>query len=92
MNKYELLASEIGKLTAEKNKAYGDSFGKASDILKTLYPKGIPPESYDDALAITRVIDKLFRLATRKDAFGESPWRDICGYALLGMANDEENK
>ena len=39
MNKYELLASEIGKLTAEKNKAYGDSFGKASDILKTLYPR-----------------------------------------------------
>ena len=46
MNKYELLASEIGKLTAEKNKAYGDSFGKASDILKTLYPDGISPDSY----------------------------------------------
>jgi len=92
MNKYELLASEIGKLTAEKNKAYGDSFSKASDILQILYPEGIPPNSYDDALAITRVIDKLFRLATRKDAFGESPWKDICGYALLGMANDAEDK
>jgi hypothetical protein len=41
-------------------------------------------------LAITRVIDKLFRIATKKDAFGESPWRDICGYAILGIANDEE--
>ncbi len=92
MSKYEVLAAEIGKLTAEKNKAYGDSFSKAAALLRVLYPDGISPESYDDALAITRVIDKLFRLATRKDAFGESPWRDICGYALLGMANDEEIK
>jgi len=40
-------------------------------------------------LAITRVLDKLFRLATRKDAFGESPWNDICGYAILGIASDQ---
>ena len=59
---------------------------------KSSLSDGIQPDSYDDALAITRVIDKLFRLATRKDAFGESPWKDICGYALLGMANDEETK
>jgi len=90
LSKYEILAAEIGKLTETKNKAYGNSFAKASLMLKVLYPDGIPPESYGDALAITRVIDKLFRLATRKNAFGESPWKDICGYALLGMANDEE--
>ena len=89
LSKYEILAAEIGKLTETKNKAYGNSFAKASLMLKVLYPDGIPPESYGDALAITRVIDKLFRLATRKNAFGESPWKDICGYALLGMANDE---
>ena len=72
----------------EKNEAYGDSFGKASEILNVLYPGGIEPSQYRDALAITRVIDKLFRLANKKDAFGESPWRDICGYAILGAAND----
>ena len=31
-------------------------------------------------LAITRVVDKLFRIANRKDAFGENPWQDIAGY------------
>lgn len=89
-DKYQMLAEGVSKLTAEKNQAYGNSFAKSSEILKVLYPDGIPPEAYGDALAITRVIDKLFRLATRKDAFGESPWKDICGYALLGMANDAE--
>tara|TARA_B100000131_G_scaffold213207_1_gene204971 strand:- start:837 stop:1136 length:300 start_codon:yes stop_codon:yes gene_type:complete len=87
---YEEIANSIGTLVGEKNKAYGDSFGKASKILEVLYPNGINPSQYRDALAVTRVIDKLFRLANKKDAFGESPWRDICGYAILGVANDEE--
>ena len=60
-------------------------------FLEVLYPNGISPTQYRDALAITRVIDKLFRLANKKDAFGESPWRDICGYAILGVANDESS-
>ena len=86
---FEKIATEIGQLVQEKNLAYGDSFGQACRILEVLYPSGIKPNQYRDALAITRVIDKLFRLANKKDAFGESPWRDICGYAILGVANDE---
>ena len=88
-NKFERIAAEIGSLTAEKNKAYGDSFTRACNVLEELYPNGVKPHEFRDMLAIVRVIDKLFRLATRKDAFGESPWRDICGYALLGSAADE---
>ncbi len=88
---YESIGTEIGKLVQEKNEAYGDSFGQACKILEVLYPNGISPTQYRDALAITRVIDKLFRLANKKDAFGESPWRDICGYAILGVANDESS-
>jgi hypothetical protein len=87
---YEKISIEIGKLVQEKNEAYGDSFGQACRILEVLYPEGIQPSQYRDALAVTRVIDKLFRLANKKDAFGESPWRDICGYAILGVANDEK--
>ena len=86
---FEKIGRDVGQLVAEKNQAYGDSFGQACRILEVLYPDGIQPDQYKDALAITRVIDKLFRLANKKDAFGESPWRDICGYAVLGVANDE---
>jgi hypothetical protein len=87
--KYQEIAAGVGSLVQEKNEAYGDSFGQACKILEVLYPQGIQPGQYRDALAVTRVIDKLFRLANKKDAFGESPWRDIAGYALLGIANDE---
>lgn len=89
MKTYNEVAKEIGELVTEKNKAYGDSFSQAQDFLKLLYPKGIPVESYGDMLCIVRMFDKLKRIATKKDAFGESPYRDIAGYALLGVLKDE---
>ena len=89
---YKQIGEEIGNLVDQKNAAYGSSFAECHKILSVLYPNGIQPEQYTDALAIIRVIDKLFRIATNKDAFGESPWRDIAGYAILGVSNDESKK
>jgi hypothetical protein len=87
---YKDIGIEIGSLVDEKNAAYGSSFAECHKILSVLYPAGIKPDQYTDALAIIRVIDKLFRIANKKDAFGESPWRDIAGYALLGIQNDSK--
>jgi hypothetical protein len=81
--KYEQIGKTIGKLVDEKNKAYGNSFNESSNFLKILYPDGIPVEQYTDALGIIRVFDKLMRIAHKKDAFGENPWNDIGGYAIL---------
>lgn len=86
------IAKSIGALVADKNAAYGDSFSKSDQILKVLYPTGVKPEQYGDLLTVTRIVDKLFRVATRKDAFGESPWKDVCGYALLSIRRDLKNK
>lgn len=92
MKDYVDIATELGKLVQEKQLAYGDSFSRSQEILKILYPDGIKPENYKDLLTITRIIDKLFRIANKKDAFGESPYRDIAGYGLLGLADDLEEK
>ncbi len=89
---YKDIGIEIGSLVDEKNAAYGSSFAECHKILSVLYPAGIKPDQYTDALAIIRVIDKLFRIATNKDAFGESPWNDIAGYAILGVDNDRRKK
>jgi hypothetical protein len=87
---YSKIGSDIGKLVQEKQKAYGDSFGRSGRVLKELYPNGIPPESYNEVLTITRILDKLFRIATQKDAFGENPYRDIAGYAILAVGKYED--
>ncbi len=86
---YEELGKRIGALVTEKQKAYGDSFGRAGPIMKILYPSGISPDKLDDALVVVRILDKLSRIATHRDAFGESPFRDIAGYGILGAAHNE---
>lgn len=87
---FKRIGREIGELVAEKNAAYGDSFARSGEFLKLLYPNGIKPEQYHDALGLVRVFDKQMRIATDKDALGESPWRDIAGYGVLGVAASEE--
>lgn len=84
--RYETVARDIGRLVDEKNKAYGSAFAKAGEILRVLYPNGLRPDQFDDALVITRILDKMFRIAISKHAFGESPWQDIAGYAVLKAA------
>ena len=86
---YSTIACDIAETVKTKQAAYGDSFGKSGEVLRILYPEGIPLEKMDDALTIVRVLDKVFRIATDRDALGESPWRDIAGYALLAIERAE---
>lgn len=81
--RYETIGREIGALVDRKQVEYGDSFHRCETIIRTLWPDGIPPEAYVDALAVVRVVDKLFRIAAGKRG-SEDPWRDIAGYGLLG--------
>lgn len=87
---YTEIGAEIGNLVIQKNAAYGNSFGKSGDIMRILYPNGVPPEKLDDALTIVRIVDKLFRIATDRDALGESPWQDIAGYAILSVGRSKK--
>lgn len=89
MPNYSQLATRIGSLVQAKQAAYGDSFGKSGLIMNILYPNGVPTAKLDDALTVVRIIDKLFRIATDRDALGESPWQDIAGYALLALERTE---
>lgn len=89
MTNYEELGRSVGALVDVKNAAYGSAFDDAGAFLCILYPNGIRPEQYGDALALVRIFDKMKRIATDKDALGESPYRDIAGYGLLGLMRVE---
>ena len=85
---YMYKALEVARVVKEKNEAYGSSFSKAGEFLKLLYPEGIQPAQYKDALLLVRIFDKQMRIATDKDAFGENPYQDIQGYGLLGCLEE----
>ncbi len=91
---FQVLGMSVGQLVDSKQKQYGRSVQKSGKILETLFPNGIRPHQYDDMLLIVRMLDKLSRLAQRgedgKDLGGESPYRDLAGYSLLGLHKDEE--
>jgi hypothetical protein len=82
--------TEVGKLCDEKQKEYGDAVSRAKEIMKIFYPDGVSVDQYGDVLLMVRVIDKLSRIATNAQAFGESPSRDIAGYAALWMREHGE--
>jgi hypothetical protein len=88
---FNALVKQISDLVITKNEAYGSSFSESRKILEVLYPNGVGPDQYTDLLLITRMIDKLFRIANKKDAFGESPFMDLAGYSVLGAVKDLEN-
>ena len=90
MTTYTDIAARIGDIVERKNAAYGDSFAKAGPFLRLLYPDGLRPGQFDDALAIVRIFDKLQRIAAGGDHFGESPYDDIAGYGILGIAMREQ--
>jgi hypothetical protein len=91
--KFQELGEKVGELVDSKQKQYGQSVQKSGEILKILFPNGVAVHQYNDMLLIVRMLDKLSRLAQRgvdgKDLGGESPFRDITGYGLLGLAKDE---
>ncbi len=89
MGRFQEIGTEIGALVERKNTAYGSAFQVSSDVLRLFYPNGVKPEQYRDLCLTTRICDKLMRIASRKDAFGESPYGDIAGYAILGISADE---
>lgn len=90
-SKYVDLATEVGLLVQEKQEAYGNAFERTAEVLDILYPDGFAGKDTVWLLTMTRIIDKLFRIATNPDAFGEEPWLDICGYALLAAQRCRED-
>ena len=92
---YKVLSAQIGTLLNEKQNSYGNAFQKMEEIFNILYPSGIKPHQYKDVLTLTRILDKVFRIANlpenRLDKMGEEPYKDIAGYAILALAEQQWN-
>jgi hypothetical protein len=85
IDKFKETAKKLGELVSKKNAQYGDSFNKAGLILQVLYPDGVKPEQYTDMLCVTRIVDKLFRIANGQL---EDSYEDIGGYGILGASRN----
>lgn len=87
MSDLKHLARQLGELCESKRLAYGDSVGKSAEVLRILYPHGLAPDQYLDAITTARIVDKLSRKAQGGDPHGESPYIDVAGHALVALAH-----
>jgi hypothetical protein len=89
---YETLATAIGRLTDEKARQYGNANVKVGEIMKVLYPEGVPVYALKNALLIVRMLDKICRIANQGpdglDKGAEDPFSDLAGYSLIGAASN----
>ena len=89
MNNYEQAGRELGSMVDEKQRQYGDMITAMGPLLKILYSEGIRLDQYEDLALIVRILDKLGRITKGNGKGGESPYRDIAGYGLLGAGNKQ---
>lgn len=86
------LGESIGAMVGAKNEAYGDAIVNGTvKILEVLFPNGISPEQYSDLPLMVVMINKMLRISRGdKNAFEESPYKDLAGYSLIGYEKESQ--
>lgn len=84
------VAQSIASTLSVKDEQYGPAFQTVPQILSILYPDGIQPQDYPNVLTLTRILDKIQRIATNNGNDPEDPWRDIAGYAILQLSKKDK--
>lgn len=82
----------MGELVDKKAAAYGNSLDRGAEVMALLCPDGVKPEQYFDFVIASRIFDKIARKLTNNDAFGENPWIDVIGHAMVALRHEEERK
>ena len=83
------ISAELGPFLVSKNEAYGDATRRIVTVLEAFYPAGIPRDQIENAYYMIQILNKLSRVAQNNDPFGEDPWLDSAGYAVLAHAKRE---
>jgi hypothetical protein len=93
--KFEAIATELGKFTDMKNKQYGSSVDATYEMMKSLMERYtydednylMPKELLKHILLQVRMMDKINRIFNNPSGKGdsESPYKDLCGYSLIGV-------
>lgn len=85
LSSFDFKLQEISSLLDNKNQQYGSAYLKVPEIMKILYPEGIPSNQYSNVLTLIRMLDKICRIAHDNGNDPEDPWMDLAGYALLKL-------
>lgn len=83
---YKTISDALAGELVRKHETLGDTFFRGKDAMRVIYPKGVTPSKYKDALVVSRILDKLLAIAQVED--NDRYWNDILGLCLLRLATD----
>lgn len=89
---YEQLGAAAGRMVDAEQGALRDSFSGTGNLLRALYPLGIPTHQMDDIGLVMRILATLYRMANTARPLESDPYLDITGYALLGQKLWDDRK
>ncbi len=82
-NDFKRVSEEIVSSIQSQNSETGNCFVKTPNVLRALFPNGIPAGREAEAMALGRIIDKMFRIANNSDnTKAGNLWCELSAYAL----------
>ena len=76
-------------INEKKEAEYGNSYMKVANMLEILYPNGISIDNFNDFLSISKILEKIARLSSDGNVNNLDIYRDVAGYALIGIMKDK---
>ena len=91
MGKFEEIGRSRGKLLDSKQKQYGsEAIPAVEEMMKILFPQGIPSEKIGESILISRILEKLCRITFGDGSGDEDAFADIQGYGMIGSAEGKQ--
>ena len=85
MGRFEEIGRSRGKLLDSKQKQYGsEAIPAVEEMMKILFPQGIPLEKIGESVLISRILEKLCRITFGDGSGDEDAFADIQGYGMIG--------
>jgi len=79
---FENVAKQIVETVKVSNKETGNCFTETTKVIKLLFPNGIPSGKEQEAAALLRIIDKMFKIVNNPGSNTLKDWQGLSAYAL----------
>lgn len=86
---FENVAKQIVDSVKAAERETGNCFTKSTEVIRILFPAGIPPGKEQEVASMLRIIDKMFRIANNPGSTA-TEWQVLSAYALNAVKASAE--
>jgi len=91
---YERIGDDVKRIVQRLEDHHGHSLGQTKEVLKLIYPRGIAPDQFGDAVQMVRVLDELFVIGNMEgvhDSERADMWKELIAKVFTSLGSDTIN-